>query len=1066
MHRPKNLMTILLSLSLTVSLLFPNSLLAQAIPTIPENVYEMDDSTIVDLSSKYGENGYIVWGIEKEGSKFKSDVYASWLFSKPLPPIPIGESRSTTVIIKNNRSKGFEIDPHIDLGNDTEHFYLSGHSKITIPPQGVTSFNVIFKPKTYGNKQARLYINTEEQIKTGVGGYGLELVNNEYYIHEPMEVPAPMAAKYLAESIGLNQQKFLKYNNLDSTSKIPAKDTVKIKKSHYDEAIARQPQPIDSDLITGMPELPDNFENLNEQLIQQFEEKYGKRGFSIVYANPKTGAYNYERYDIYEASSDIPPTPIDQSRDKIIIIKNNRNEDLRIQPHINIHSKGYFEHFILSKPNKTLLKPQEVGAFSVTLKPKEIGYKRLDFQIHAQEQYDLETNGHGLEPIDDQYYALKQYSSILAKNLAEELSDSLNINPEEFLQYNNFEDSTRIEHNQIVKVSKFQVDQSLTKKQSTETAPPSEPIEEQEDQPKTCAPLGNSKLHNEFGLLPVEAGIIECQFTTEDYNLDKPIKRAEAAKIIYTLKLFSLRPDLSPAERQEIKEKHNIPVKISRSYMSSTYQPDRYSDVKSSDWFANYVETLTKWHIISGDEFSNTFRPGDSLNNAESIKIIISSYLSGGLYDHQGPIQYGTDLNTQKESAKYFQNKYNNNLNNIKNGFTHINDKAWYITYLAEADAKGLSANQASYTTSNSIPAIHDSTTREDFILWAMRIYSSDVKNSDQVSKRFLVDKTKNFTFGQDNLSIKNRSFLITLGDIIHAFDLRYTIPAKNQNFNNKRYFFEGEEMQLDYYKNDSGQLDPAKLDKTLEKYSIRNQKGQKLNSLSILNNWDRVIQGGNCSSFVSISASLFNNYSQINNYITSQKYDNPFQIQETDFEQRKLNTLDSEQKNYLINMADQIRIKWLITEFSGSPKNENKYVTPKELVTTYQSFFNRNPNIDYSKGFHFIPYTNGYKMNSGEAHSLLFYSYQKVGQKHLFRTYDANFPDDNNLYFVVTENHSDDWTVEYLRKDKSGNFHKTHNPEELERWEINKNLKKNISISKIDFLANTKYNLNQDWLK
>ncbi len=743
-----------------------------------------------------------------------------------------------------------------------------------------------------------------------------------------------------------------------------------------------------------------------------------------------------------------------------------KNIDINLT-HETANEYGSLEPFIIDLPIQQTIPPNETISFDITFRPHTYSHYGSMVDLNEQPSLILNLEGEAPEHYDNEHYKVG-YNYDYYKNRITAISEKYKISEKQILKANNAEDEADFRDKSWILIRKDEIGIDLkgTNNQPPAALLPPDPKEKQAEYPAVCADLGNSKLHNEFGQLPVEAGIIECKHDTAEYKLDQPINRAEAAKILYTLKLFSIRPDLTAEEREVIKNTGNTPANISRNYPGFTYQPGRFSDVQPSDWFANYIETLNQWHIISGDEFNNTYRPGDPLNNAESIKLIISSFLSGGKLDLQGPVQYGTDLISQQESAQYFQKKYATNLNNIKQGFTNIDDQAWYITYLAEADANGLSANQTKYTSNNSTPIIYDSTTREDFILWAMRIYTSEFKKLADKRQRLLPnDLNKQFTMGRDNLSIKNGTFVITLGDIIHAFDFRYTIPANDTNFNDKRYFFEGDEMQLNYYQSPSGELDPQKLERTFEKYSIRNQKGEKLNAQEILKNWEQEVSGGNCSGFPALAASVFNNYAQIEHY-TSSNYNKLFQIQKNDSELRNLNTENPSQSTYLINMADQIRIAWLKSEFAGSPVNDTDHLSPKQLVQAYQEFFDRNPGIDYSKGFHTIPYTNGYKLASGGGHAILFYSYKKEGNKHFFGTYDSNFPNVDNLYFVVTDDGSTHWTIEYLAEDKAGNFSNPYkNNSDPNGWKVNSKSSQPVSINKIDYLGNTRHNIKSSWL-
>lgn len=58
----------------------------------------------------------------------------------------------------------------------------------------------------------------------------------------------------------------------------------------------------------------------------------------------------------------------------------------------------------------------------------------------------------------------------------------------------------------------------------------------------------------------------------------------------------------------------------------SNYTPtDCFSDVKTTDWFAKYVCIAKNYNIIKGYN-DGKFRPGNNINVAESLKIVIEAF--------------------------------------------------------------------------------------------------------------------------------------------------------------------------------------------------------------------------------------------------------------------------------------------------------------------------------------------------------------------------------------------------------------------------------------------------------
>ncbi len=89
------------------------------------------------------------------------------------------------------------------------------------------------------------------------------------------------------------------------------------------------------------------------------------------------------------------------------------------------------------------------------------------------------------------------------------------------------------------------------------------------------------------------------------------------------------------------------------------------SDVKSGDWFANYVATADEQNIVNGYQ-DGTFRPGNSITRAEALKIILKTKgvtVSGG--ERAG--NHFSDCDAEDWFASYVVYAYENNM---INGYT------------------------------------------------------------------------------------------------------------------------------------------------------------------------------------------------------------------------------------------------------------------------------------------------------------------------------------------------------------------------------------------------------------
>ena len=481
--------------------------------------------------------------------------------------------------------------------------------------------------------------------------------------------------------------------------------------------------------------------------------------------------------------------------------------------------------------------------------------------------------------------------------------------------------------------------------------------------PPLCAPLGlpNSPLALEFEELALEAGIIDCQTNTVDYGLDRNIYRGEAAKILFTLKLFSLYPDLSKTEREEIKKTKNI-NRVSKNYDATEYT-NEYKDVEKEAWYADYIATLTDWGIISGGDGSTTFRPKEHLNNAEGIKMIMASYLSGGKYEDKATIQEWGDMKPGEKAT--FAKKYLPRIAKIRQSFAGYKS-AWYTPYFMEADQRNLGGpNQIYFYNNQTQKGITATTTKGDFLLWAMRIYTSGFNTLEDKEKRLLnEDKNKTFILKQDSIDFDNRRFPMALGDFIHGFDFRYTVPKnKHPTFQkNPNHFFAGKEMKLEYYerknrKKNKDKYDLAKIKQLLKDYNIKSRRGRAIDGKNFRDFWEDYKARGNCTGFSIITTRLFNGFAPLSYYVsniqTSQK--TLFDLNETDYLENNLITKKSSLQQK-INFIDWVGIEW-IRQQAQSPFRFREEMTVKDLISRFETFLKRHNKTEAKDGFHYLPY-------------------------------------------------------------------------------------------------------------
>jgi LPXTG-site transpeptidase (sortase) family protein len=133
------------------------------------------------------------------------------------------------------------------------------------------------------------------------------------------------------------------------------------------------------------------------------------------------------------------------------------------------------------------------------------------------------------------------------------------------------------------------------------------------------------------------------------FQPEKTISRAEAAKIL----MATIKPQSAINETQD------------DLYSFATASP--FPDVDPLDWFAPYVTLATQNGIVQGypDGF---FRPGNTINMAEGLKMILETY--GVDATRARYVEHPLLLvNPEDWFARYFQTAYNRNLINREKSY-------------------------------------------------------------------------------------------------------------------------------------------------------------------------------------------------------------------------------------------------------------------------------------------------------------------------------------------------------------------------------------------------------------
>jgi len=92
------------------------------------------------------------------------------------------------------------------------------------------------------------------------------------------------------------------------------------------------------------------------------------------------------------------------------------------------------------------------------------------------------------------------------------------------------------------------------------------------------------------------------------------------------------------------------------SFINSKSHKNCFNDLTTNAWYENYVCSLKDKGWIQGDNFKNQYRPNDTVNSVEALKMILETL--------------ETDLSTSPH---------------FKSLFNHVDDSEWYAKYLNKA---------------------------------------------------------------------------------------------------------------------------------------------------------------------------------------------------------------------------------------------------------------------------------------------------------------------------------------------------------------------------------------------
>ncbi len=253
---------------------------------------------------------------------------------------------------------------------------------------------------------------------------------------------------------------------------------------------------------------------------------------------------------------------------------------------------------------------------------------------------------------------------------------------------------------------------------------------------------------------------------------------------------------------------------------------------------------------------------------------------------------------------------------------------------------------------------------RGDFILWAMRLYTSGLSDPSQQRKRLLNESREPFAVRRDSPSVRNRDFATTLGYFTEAFNMRYRIPAekaKNLKAGDPHLFF-SEDLEYRDFLDEKGQKDTVKMKEMIDSYGIEGRKGEELGEKSFLDYWEGARSGGNCSGFTLIALRLFNGFGLLTDYIQSPLGKTLYGLKESDSLPKSLPVQGGGALSQRLRLGDQIGFWWL-RQSAESPRHDNlssegSFTKPSKIIELYESYLRSNPEAIAKDGrLSYLPY-------------------------------------------------------------------------------------------------------------
>ena|GEM_PF-446082 len=128
------------------------------------------------------------------------------------------------------------------------------------------------------------------------------------------------------------------------------------------------------------------------------------------------------------------------------------------------------------------------------------------------------------------------------------------------------------------------------------------------------------------------------------FKPDATINRAEAMKLVMLglhvwrgeefVELDTFGRPVNETEEPSTEESNGENPESTETSDTPTPQPQLFSDVHD-EWFAPYVKTARVMGIANGYE-DGTFKPGDNINKAESLKIVLLTFTEGVEFSEPG----------------------------------------------------------------------------------------------------------------------------------------------------------------------------------------------------------------------------------------------------------------------------------------------------------------------------------------------------------------------------------------------------------------------------------------------